>query len=161
MPGVSFGISAMTILGQSMGAKKFLLAKVAVFRSANYSALFMGLMGIVFILFGHSIIGLFTDSVDLIQETYPALAIISIVQIGDAYHMVFGFSLKGAGLMKYVLIAYTLISYFVMLPTAYLLGIYLKLGTVGLWSSVFLWLFGLAIIFFYKFNKGDWKHNTI
>ena len=161
MPGFAFGVAATTILGQGMGAGKFQLARVATFRSALFSAMLMGIMGILFISFGKEIIGLFSSESAVLKETYPALIVISLVQIGDAYHMVFGSALRSAGLVFWVLKVYAFISYLVMLPIAYFLGIYLQLGSLGLWSAISIWLLCLSLIFVWKFNQGDWKTHRI
>lgn len=93
----------------------------------------------------------------MIHEAYPALVVVSLVQVGDAYHMVFGAALKSAGLVVWVLLSYVIVSYGIMLPLAYWLGIELGLGTMGLWSSISLWLLILSLLFLWKFRKGDWK----
>ncbi|HRG47800.1 MAG TPA: MATE family efflux transporter [Leptospiraceae bacterium] len=161
MPGFAFGVAATTILGQAMGAGKFQLARLGTFRSAKFSAVLMGIMGILFIVFGKQIIGLFSAELPVIREAYPALIVISIVQVGDAYHMVFGSALRSAGLVVWVLQVYAVISYLVMLPLAYLFGVYLRLGSLGLWSAVSIWLVCLSLCFVWKFNQGDWKHRKI
>ena len=161
MPGFAFGVAATTILGKGMGAGKFQLAKLGTFRSASFSGILMGIMGILFIVFGKEIIGLFSNESAVIKETYPALVVIALVQVGDAYHMVFGSALRSAGLVFWVLKMYAFISYVIMLPTAYFLGIYLGLGSTGLWSAISLWIVFLSAVFVWKFNQGDWKTHKI
>ncbi|MCB1191882.1 MAG: MATE family efflux transporter [Leptospiraceae bacterium] len=161
MPGYAFGIAATTILGQAVGKKKFILARIGTYRAAHYSALIMSVMGILFILFGRVIISFFSKEEIMLKETYPALVIVSLAQLGDAYNMVFGSALRSAGFVNWVLVAYFIASYLVMLPIAYLFGVYLDMGTLGLWFSIFVWLYLTAIIFVSKFNKGDWKSKEI
>lgn len=161
MPGFAFGVAATTILGQAMGAGKYQLAKLGTFRSARFSAILMGIMGILFIVFGKEIIRIFSDDPAVIIETFPALIVISLVQVGDAYHMVFGSALRSAGLVVWVLKVYAFISYIIMLPIAYLLGVYFQLGSLGLWSAISIWLICLSVIFVWKFNQGDWKTHKL
>lgn len=161
MPGFAFGIAATTVLGQAMGAKKYALGYYGTFRAALFSAMLMGCMGVFFIVSGKSMIRLFTDDLAVIREAYPGMIVISLIQVGDAYHMVVGSALRGAGLVYWVLIAYALTSFGLMLPAAYILGITLKLGTVGLWSAVSLWLVTLSLVFVWKFRKGDWKTGRV
>lgn len=161
MPGFAFGVAATTILGQAMGASKFQLAKLGTFRSARFSAFLMGIMGILFIVFGKEIINVFSTEASVLKETYPALIVISLVQVGDAYHMVFGSALRSAGLVVWVLKIYAFISYIIMLPIAYALGVYFQLGSLGLWSAISIWLLCLSLIFVWKFNQGDWKTHKI
>ncbi len=156
MPGFAFGVAATTILGQAVGAGKNRLAYEGTMRAANYSAIVMGLMGFIFILYGRWIISFFSEDPLVIEEAYPALVIVALIQVGDAYHMVVGSALRSAGLVYWVAIVYVLVSFFVMLPWAYLFGIYLGYGNPGLWSSIFLWLLILALTFVWKFRKRDW-----
>lgn len=156
MPGFAFGVAATTILGQAVGSKKYRLAYEGTFRAANYSAIVMGFMGIVFIVFGKWIIGFFTTEQSVIREAYPALVIVALIQVGDAYHMVVGSALRSAGLVYWVATVYILTSFFVMLPWAYFFGVYLGYGNPGLWSSIFVWLLILAVAFVWKFRTKSW-----
>jgi MATE family multidrug resistance protein len=157
MPGMAFGIAATTILGNGMGEKKFKLAELGTYKSAKYSSVIMGVLGFVFIVFGKNIILLFGENPSLVEETYPALVAVSLVQIGDAYHMVLGSALRSAGYIIWVPLVYFFVSYFIMLPLAYFLGIKLGLGTTGIWSSISFWLICLFGIFLWKFRQGKWK----
>ncbi|MBM9500095.1 MATE family efflux transporter [Leptospira sp. 201903071] len=161
LPGYAFGVAATTILGQSLGAGKAKLAYHGAFRSAFFSACGMGTMGLIFILFGKKMLSVYTNDSELIQEAYGPLVILGIIQVADAYHMVIGSALRGAGLQGFVFKAYTLASYFVFLPVAYFLGIYLKLGSVGLWSGIVAWVFVLALVFLIRFRRRDWAHNRV
>ncbi|MDH5718328.1 MAG: MATE family efflux transporter [Spirochaetia bacterium] len=156
MPGFSFGIAALTLLGQNIGAKKNHLARFAVYRCANYAAFIMSALGIVFIILRKQIVQIFTEDNYVIEDAIPALIIVSLAQAGDAYHMVMSSALRGAGYVYWVLKANVLISFGAMLPFAYYLGISLKMGTLGLWISVFIWLVLLGGVFSYKFIKGKW-----
>ncbi len=157
MPGMAFGIAATTILGKGMGEKKFKLAELGTFKSAKYSSIIMGVLGCVFIVLGKHIILLFGENPALVEETYPALVAVSLVQIGDAYHMVLGAALRSAGFIIWVPLVYFFVSYFLMLPLAYFLGIKLGFGTTGIWSSISFWLICLFGIFLWKFKQGKWK----
>lgn len=161
MPGFAFGIAATTLVGNSLGAKKPKLAEVSTYRSALFSGLLMGFMGFLFILFAREIIESFNSDPLLYKETFAALIVVSLVQVGDAYHMVMSSALRSAGLVFWVMIGYLVISYLIMLPMAYYFGIILGYGTLGLWSSVSIWLVLLCALFVWKFKKGDWKVQKI
>jgi len=161
MPGFAFGISATTILGQAMGAGKIRLAYQGTMRSATFSAIMMGTMGLVFIIFGKFLLTFFTSESLVVTEAYPALVVVAFIQVGDAYHMVIGSALRSAGLMYWVLLAYVLVSFGIMLPLAYLFGIVLKGGTIGIWSAFFVWILILAILFIQKFRKKEWVNIRI
>ncbi|XDD50631.1 MATE family efflux transporter [Leptospira sp. WS92.C1] len=159
LPGYAFGVAATTILGQSLGAGKAKLAYHGAFRSGFFAACVMGSMGLAFILFGKTMLSVYTTDKELIQEGYIPLVILGIVQIADAYHMVIACALRGAGLQGFVFRVYTTVSYLVFLPTAYFLGIYMGLGSAGLWSGIVAWVFVLAVTFIFRFRKRDWAQN--
>ncbi|WP_246047433.1 MATE family efflux transporter [Leptospira ognonensis] len=161
MPGIAFGIAATTILGQAMGQGKIRLAYQGTMRSATFSAIVMGTMGVVFIVFGRQLLAMFTDAPAVIREGYPALCIVALVQVGDAYHMVVGSALRSSGMMYWVMFAYLIISFLVMLPLAYLFGIVLKGGSIGIWAAFFIWILLLAISFVRKFRKKEWVNIRI
>jgi putative MATE family efflux protein len=75
MPGFAFGVAATTILGQAMGAGKFQLAKLGTFRSARFSAILMGIMGILFIVFGKEIINVFSTVLTKNKHTHYLLTL--------------------------------------------------------------------------------------
>lgn len=161
MPGMAFGVAATTLLGKGMGEGKFRYAELGTYHSARYAAFVMGIMGILFIIFGKWIIFQFGGSETLVTEAYPGLVAVALVQVGDAYHMVLGAALRSAGYVLWVPLVYFLVSYCIMLPTAYFLGIGMGLGTTGLWSSISLWLIFLFGIFYWKFRQGTWKSKRI
>lgn len=161
MPGMAFGVAATTILGSGMGSGKFRLAEAGTYRCAKFSSIIMGFLGILFILFGKEILFLFGNNPGLVKEAYPALVAVSLVQVGDAYHMVLGAALRSAGYVLWVPLVYFCVSYFVMIPVAYLLGIGMGFGTTGLWSSISIWLLCMFSIFLWKFKQGTWKNKVL
>ncbi|TGN02813.1 MATE family efflux transporter [Leptospira dzoumogneensis] len=161
LPGYAFGVAATTILGQAMGAKKYKLAYHSAFRSAFISAHVMGFIGLCFIFLGKIIVYAMTRDQALVEECYPVLLLLGVIQIGDAYHMVIGAALRGAGLQNYVFRIYILLTYLVMLPLAYLFGIVWKGGTLGIWAAIFVWISSLSLIFIYEFRKKNWVKGTV
>lgn len=161
LPGYAFGVAATTILGQAMGGKKYKLAYHSAFRSAFISAHVMGLLGLCFIFFGKMILRWITPDEKLIEECYPALVLLGIIQVGDAYHMVIGAALRGAGMQNYVFRVYILLSYLLMLPASFLFGIIWKGGTFGIWAAIFLWIGSLSLTFIYQFRKKQWMKGVV
>ncbi len=156
MPGYAFGVAATTILGQSIGAKKFKLGYIGAFRSAHFSAYIMGFMGVLFLIFGRELASWFSMDQEVIHEVYKALIIVSVIQVGDAYHMVIGSTLRSAGHEYWVMATYLFISYGIFLPYTYI-AVTNGGGIVALWFGVFLWLFLLSITFVWKFSQRDWE----
>ncbi|UID83157.1 MATE family efflux transporter [Leptospira interrogans] len=161
LPGYAFGIAATTILGQALGAGKPKLAYHGAFRSAFFAACVMGSMGLVFIFWGKDMLSFYTKDQELIEEAYSPLLILGMIQVVDAYHMVIACALRGAGLQDFVFRAYTAASYLVFLPSAYFMGIYLGMGSTGLWSGIVAWVLVLASVFVVRFRRKDWVQNPV
>jgi putative MATE family efflux protein len=161
MPGYAFSVAATTLVGQNMGRKKIYLAEAGAIRSSQFSIILMGLMGIAFIVGGENLIALFTQEPEVIRAAHLPLIIVSITQIADASHMVYSGALRGAGLVTWVMSVYAFVTWFLMIPSAYLFALVFEWGTNGLWLSLALWMVSLAIITFVKFNSGSWKKSII
>ncbi|HET8680114.1 MAG TPA: MATE family efflux transporter, partial [bacterium] len=95
----SFGISnaAATMVGQNLGAGKPDRAERAVWRAALYNMLFLGSVGVVFLLGARSIIAIFTQDPQVQQFGVACLRIVSAGFVFYALGMVLTQSFNGAG----------------------------------------------------------------
>ena len=86
----SWGLSnaAATLVGQNLGAKKPDRAEQAVWRTGFYNMIFLGSLGVFFILFAEPVIRLFTHDPAVVPLGAACLRIISYGNIGYAYGMV-------------------------------------------------------------------------
>lgn len=156
MPGYAFSVAATTITGQNLGARKIKMATTGVYHSFYAGAFIMIFMGGVFILFSKEILGLYTIDASVIEAAYWPLIIISVFQVGDAGNMIFAGALRGAGLVNWVMIRTVVITWLVMLPTSWFLGIFLFSSTTGLWIGTATWMLALALLNYLKFQKKEW-----
>lgn len=157
MPGFAFSIASTTIVSQSLGQKKFKLAELGSYKAMRFAAYVMGFMGLAFIISGEYLLSLFTKEQEVIEESFWPLIIVSVVQIFDATHMVLSGSLRGAGLVNWILAMYTSVSWLVMVPLAYFFTQYMNMGSKGLWLAVSIWMVILAVSTFLKFRSNSWK----
>ena len=117
----------------------------------------MGTIGVFFLIFSQPLLGAFTNDDAVLREALPALLLISLVQAADGYQMVMAAALRSAGLVYWVLGVYFVLSFLVMLPIAYVLGVHLQIGAAGLWAGILTWLTLLAVVFALKFRTRDWE----
>src|SRR5205085_4649478 len=75
----SFGMSnaAATMVGQALGAKKPERAERAVWKAGFYNVVFLGSIGIIFVVFARQIIGLFTHDPAVVPYGVDCLRIVS------------------------------------------------------------------------------------
>lgn len=69
LPAVGFGVAAMAMMGQNMGARNLDRAKKAFSRSMLYAVIGAGGLGVIAALFAGPFIGIFTDDPDVTRYT--------------------------------------------------------------------------------------------
>lgn len=111
------------------------------------------LSSLIFIIWGKSLIGAFTEDPVVISATVALLVPLLIYQYGDATQINFANALRGTShVMPMIWIAF--ISYIVVgLPATYLLGFTAGLGTYGIVLSFSVSLFLAAALFLYFFLR--------
>ncbi|MCB1309061.1 MAG: MATE family efflux transporter, partial [Leptospiraceae bacterium] len=161
MPGFGFSIATMTIVGQSIARKQYRKAYHGAYRSAAYAALVMGGMACMFLSIPGPLIRLFNEDPVVVEAAIGALVLVALGQVGDAYGMNLAGALRSAGMVYHVLAVYAVASLGVLLPVAYFMGVYLQLGTGGLWSGILVWILVLWGILAYMFSGNRWQHIKI
>src|SRR5688500_2099915 len=95
----SWGLSnaAATMVGQALGAKKPERAERAVWLAARYNLVFLGIVGLLFVLLARAIVSLFTAEVAVASYAVDCLRIVALGFLFYAYGMVITSSFNGAG----------------------------------------------------------------
>jgi putative MATE family efflux protein len=159
----SWGLSnaAATLVGQNLGAGKPERAESAVWRTGLYNVMFMGTVGVLFILFAEPIVRLFTHDPDVVPLGAACLRIVSYGNLGYAYFMVMMQAFNGAG----DTITPTIVNFFGFwlfeIPLAYWLAISLKMHSNGVFFSIAIAETSMAIASAVLFKQGRWKTKKI
>jgi len=118
MPGVGFTIAAMSLVGQSIGAKNYQKAYTDAIHTLKIASVFMGSLGIVMILFPQFLSSFFTNDQNVIKQSSLYLQIIGFSQIPLAFTFVLSGSIRGLGKTKTTL-KINLFSLFAVLLTGW------------------------------------------
>lgn len=159
----SWGLSnaAATLVGQSLGAGRPDRARSAVWRTAFWNTSFLGLVGIVFIVFAPGVIGLFTQDGAVFPYAVSCLRIFSTGNMAFAYGMVLLQAFNGAGdtlTPTYV----NLFGFWVLeLPIAWLLAMHSSLGVHGVFLSVVIAQTAMVLVSIVLFRQGRWARQRI
>jgi putative MATE family efflux protein len=159
----SWGLSnaAATLVGQNLGAAKPERAEAAVWRTGLYNVMFLGTVGVLFILFAEPVVRLFTHDPDVVALGAACLRIVSYGNLGYAYFMVMMQAFNGAG----DTITPTIVNFFGFwlfeIPLAYWLAISLRMRSNGVFFSIAIAETSMAIASAILFKQGRWKTKKI
>lgn len=159
----SWGLSnaAATLVGQNLGAKQPERAAKSVWRTGLYNMIFLGVVGVFFILFAEPVIRLFTHDPEVIPLAVSALRIFSYGNIGYAYAMVMLQAFNGAG----DTVTPTIVNFFAFwmleIPLAYFLALHTHMKAHGVYWSVVVAEAAMAAISIILFKRGYWKRQKI
>jgi len=155
----SFGISnaAATLVGQNLGAKLPERAEKSVWLAARYNVIFLFSVSVIFYLFTHEIVSLFTDINGVKQEAIKAIRFICFGYIFFAYGMVVSHAFNGAGDTRTPSIINLLSFWIIQIPLSYLLANEFGFGTSGVYIAIITAFSLLATISILWFRKGKWK----
>ena len=157
MPCFGFGIAIQTLVGNSLGRNDIQQAKHYGYETSKLATLYTVLVGIIFAVAPRMILTLTTNDEKIIRIAVPALRIAGLGQVFYATGVVLANGLQSAGKSLFVMLSEVIVNWFVFVPIAYFLGVYLKLGIVGAWSALPFYVVLYAIIIFVKFRFGNWE----
>ena len=159
----SWGMSnaAATLVGQNLGAGHPERAEKAVWRTGLYNVIFLGSVGVIFVLFPEPIIRLFTQDPAVVPLGVACLRIVSYGNVGYAYFMVMMQAFNGAG----DTITPTIVNFFGFwlfeIPLAYWLAIPLHMRSNGTFFSIAIAECAMAAVSAILFKQGRWKKQKI
>ncbi|MBV8867716.1 MAG: MATE family efflux transporter [Acidobacteriaceae bacterium] len=159
----SWGLSnaAATLVGQNLGAGRPDRARSAVWRTGFWNMVFLGSVGVLFILFAPEIIRLFTHDSSVFHYAVDCLRVFSCGNMAFAYGMVMLQAFNGAGdtlTPTYV----NLFGFWILeLPLAWWLAMYTTLRVNGVFLSVVVAQTAIVVISIILFRQGRWARQRI
>jgi putative MATE family efflux protein len=155
----SFGMSnaAATLVGQNLGAGKPDQAERAVWRTAYYNLICLGLVGALFVVGADFLLGLFSDDPEVRMHGARCLRIVAAGFPFYAYGMVLTQCFNGAGDTGTPTWINLVCFWLIQIPLAFLLSHVLGLGPTGVFVSVTVAFCSVAVISAVIFRQGHWK----
>lgn len=155
---VPLGISLATTVrvGQRLGERDYLGAKVAGGVGISLSIGFMGVMAVLFWLMPKTIVGLYLDvnnpaNQAVVQLAQQLLGVAAVFQIVDGIQVSASGALRGFKDTQIPMLIGIVAYWGIGLTSGYWLGIQLKLGGVGLWWGLALGLLIAAVVLTWRF----------
>ena len=157
LPGYGFAIAAATMVGQSIGAGKYIRAKMENWEANRLAAAGMAAMGVVFFAFPYVLMRGFTQDEAVVELGTQFLRIVALMQIPLALTMVLAGSLRGAGDTRFIMWATTIGMWGVRVPLAFIFGVWLKLGVFFVWSAMIAdWLVRMGLLL-WRYQSERWR----
>jgi Na+-driven multidrug efflux pump len=149
------------MVGQALGAKAPQRAERAVWQAGFYNMIFLGLVGLVFIVFAPQIIGLYTADPHVAAYGIDCLRVVSYGFLFYAYGMVLGQSFNGAGDTWTPTIINLFVFWLWEIPLAFVLSVHFDLGPRGVFIAITVAFSTLAVVSALVFRQGRWKARVV
>jgi len=156
LPCFGFGIAVQTLVGNNLGAKKFLLAKIYGFETAKIATIYTIVLGFIFTIFPQYVLLIITNDQSIIETAVPSLRVAGFAQIFYAVGVVLANGLQAAGRSFYVMKSEVITNLVIFVPLAYFLGVYLELGLTWAWMALPVYIILYSLVIYLKFNSVDW-----
>jgi putative MATE family efflux protein len=159
----SWGLSnaAATLVGQNLGAKRPDRAAQSVWQTGFYNMLFLGVIGVFFIVFATPVVKLFVNDPAVLPIAAIALRTFSCGNIGYAYGMVMLQAFNGAG----DTLTPTIVNFFgfwvLELPLAWWLAVTMHWRAEGAFLSIVIAECSIAAAGMVLFRRGRWARQQI
>jgi len=161
MPSWGLSNAAATLVGQNLGAGQPERAQISVWRTGFYNMLFMGGIGVVFLIWATPVVRLFTQDPEVVPLAASCLRILSYGNIGYAYGMVMLQAFNGAG----DTVTPTVVNFFgfwlLEIPLAYVLALRMGWQAKGAYVSIVVAECAIALAGVLLFRRGKWKGQRI
>lgn len=158
MPGFGFSMSATALTGQALGARKPDRAKRATWLSVRSAALWMGSMGLLFLVAAPLLMRGFTSDPEIVDVGAAALRVMALGQVQVAIALVLAGGLRGAGDTRFPMMVTTISMWLIRLPIAWLLAQQLGLGLPGAYAGFVIGSTLEALVNYLRYRSGKWQH---
>lgn len=159
----SWGMSnaAATMVGQALGARNPERAERAVWKAGSYNVVFLGIVGLLFVLLAGPIIHIFTSDPNVAPYGVACLRTVAFGFPFYAYGMVLTQSFNGAGDTWTPTIINLFVFWLWELPLAYALGVVFGFGPRGVFLAMTIAFSSLAVVSAIVFRRGRWKKRVV
>jgi Na+-driven multidrug efflux pump len=148
-------------VGQNLGAGKPERAEKSVWLTGLYTSVFLAGVTAIFLLFGESLVRIFTDEPALVSQASDCLRVISYGYIFYAWGMVMIQAFNGAGDTLTPLWVNLACFWGCQIPLAWWLSQRTQLGVTGVFWAVAISETLLALTAMALFRRGTWKTRTV
>lgn len=155
---LAFGTSTATLVSQSLGEHRPEQAERFGWVSVRLGLLIFGIVGLLEgVVFPVQILQFVSHSDAVRHAALVPMRLMGICTPLIATGMILTQALFGAGNSRFVMVAELVLHFTCLVPLAWVLGITLGFGLVGIWCAAVSYIVLLSATMVWKFSRGDWK----
>ncbi|MDU0156527.1 MATE family efflux transporter [Bacillus cabrialesii] len=133
--GTAISQGTQILIGRYIGGKQFDAAYERCMKSLYWALGIAAATSVLMTIFSKDLIGIFTQSPDIIATASLLIAMTIILEPGRSFNVIIINSLRAAGDAKFPVYMAMISMWGIGLPLAYLFGIHLGFGLAGVWIS--------------------------
>lgn len=156
LPGIAFGISATTLVGQALGRGDPDDAKQWAWDVVKVSIVLLGALGVPMWLAPDLLLGMFLHHAETLEVARTSMRLIGATMVVEAVSIVLMHALLGAGDVHRVMRISISCQWLYFLPLAYLIGPVFGYGLTAVWLLNISYRFVLACVFVLLWDRGKW-----
>ncbi len=158
---LAFGTSTATLVGQSMGQGDPELAERYAWTSVKLGALIFGALGLAMFSAPEAVLGVFSHEPEVVRVGAAPMRVMALMGPVVATAMILTQALFGAGETRYVMVVELALHFLCLIPLAWLFGMVMGGGLVGVWLAAAVYGVALAGLMAAKFAGGSWKRMKV
>ncbi|QIF05520.1 MATE family efflux transporter [Roseimicrobium sp. ORNL1] len=161
LPAWGIANAGSTLVGQNLGAERPDRAERAVWIAVKWNTIFLGAVGVLYVIFAHSLASIFASEPDVLHEATRSLWIVSLAFPFYAAGMCFEGAFNGSGDTW----TPTRLNFFCFwlgqVPLALIFAVPLKMGALGVYIAVPVSFGVLTLWSAVLFRRGKWKEKKV
>ncbi len=161
LPAWGLGNAAATMVGQALGANNPDRAERAVWTAARYNVVFLGVMGLTFVIFARVIVGVFTRDPAVADVAVYGLRMIAFGFPLFAFGMTLTQSFNGAGDTATPTRINIAVFWLFEIPLAWVLAGHTPMGLHAIFISITAAYSALAGVSAVMFRRGRWRTRQV
>lgn len=155
---LAFGTATATLVSQSLGEKDGDKAERFGWVSVRLGVVIFGIIGLIEgLVFPREILAFVSQSPAVQEAALVPLQMMGVCTPCIAVGMILTQALFGAGNARFVMVVELVLHFGCLVPLAWLLGITMGFGLVGIWSAAVVYAVLLTAVMIAKFRRGEWK----